>query len=227
LGDQELTLDKYIDHRYLEPILPKHITDKEAHLFRYLDSTRITSEADANAAAILSSLAGPLSDYLTILSARDLNVNNLTHGDFIFLGSKTSNPWVELAESRLNFQVFEDGPSGERYIINHHAQAGEQRTYQSTSLGTLTSGDDYAVIALVPAKTGNGNWLLFEGIRMEGTNAAVSLIKTAAGRSKLESKLTLMTGGKLPRDFEALLRAQSVAGATMEVDIVAARSIQP
>lgn len=227
LGDQELTLDGYIDHRYLEPILPKHMTDREERLFHYLDSTRITSEADANAAAILSSLAGPLSDYLTIRSARDLNVNDLSHGDFIFLGSKTSNPWVELAESHLNFQVFEDGPLGGRYIVNRHPQAGEQRTYQSSSLGTLASGDDYAVIALVPAKTGNGSWLLFEGIRMEGTNAAASLIKTAAGRSKMESKLKSMTGGKLPRYFEALLRAQSVAGATMEVDIVATRSIQP
>jgi hypothetical protein len=227
LGNHELTLDSYIDHSYLQQLLPKHMTEEEASLFHYLDSTRITSEADANGAAILSSVAGQLSENLKVRSARDINANDLTQGDFIFLGAKSSNPWVQLAESRMNFQLFEDGPHGARYIINRHPQAGEQRIYQSTTLGSLTSGEDYGVIALLPAKTGNGNWLLMEGERMQGTNAALRLIKTPEGRSKLETKLASINNGQPPKYFEALIHAQSVAGATMTVDIVAVRSFQP
>jgi hypothetical protein len=227
LGDKELSLDSYIDQSYLPPILPKHMTDEEARLFRYLGSTRITSEADASAAAILSSVAGKLSENIVVRSARDLNSNDLLRGDFIFVGSRTSNPWVELVESRMNFHLFEEHPAGERYILNRSPKAGEQSTYRSSSLGTLASGEDYAVIALVPARSGGGSWLLFEGVRMEGSSAAISLMKTAAGRSKLESSLSNLGGGHPPKYFEALIRAQSVAGATMSVDVVATRSIQP
>lgn len=116
LGDQEVSLDSYIDHSYLQPILPKHMSENESIVLRYFDSSRITSDADAKAAAVISSLAGPYSENLNIRSARDINSNDLTHGDFIFIGSKTSNPWVQLLDSRMNFQIVENGPHGSRYV---------------------------------------------------------------------------------------------------------------
>lgn len=226
LGDQEISLDSYIDHNYLDPILPRHMSENESIVLHYFDSSRLTSLADAKAAAVLSSLAGPYSENLAIRSARDINANDLTHGDFIFLGSKTSNPWVELLDSRMNFQVVENGPHGSRYVLNRDPRPGEQRIYQSSSMGTLESGDDYAVIALLPAKTGGGSSLLMEGVRMEGTEAAIALLRSPAGREKLENKLASLNHGKTPQYFEALLHAQSVAGATISVDVIAARVVQ-
>jgi len=226
LGNDEVSLDNYIDHSYLQPLLPKHMSPGEASLLHYFDSTRITSEADAHAAAVLSSLAAPNSDNLIIRSSRDINANDLTHGDFIFVGSKTSNPWVELLDERMNFQLVENGPHGSRYLVNRHPAPGEQSVYATGSMGTLASGDDYAVIALLPAKTGSGSMLLLEGVRMEGTNAAIALLQSEAGRSKLQSRLAALNGGRTPQYFEALLHAQSVAGATISVDVIAARAFQ-
>ncbi|HEY4355793.1 MAG TPA: hypothetical protein VGN16_08610 [Acidobacteriaceae bacterium] len=226
LGDQEVPLDSYIDHSYLQPILPKHMTENESIVLHYFDSTRLTSDADAHAAAALSSLAGPDADSLLIRSARDVNANDLTHGDFIFLGSKTSNPWVELLDARMNFQIIENGPHGSRYVLNRDPQAGEQRMYQSDSMGTLSSGEDYAVIALLPPKAGGGSSLVLEGVRMEGTKATIALLQSPAGRTKLQNKLASLNGGRTPQYFEAVLHAQSVAGATMSVDVIAARVLQ-
>lgn len=226
LGDQEVPLDSYIDHSYLQPILPKHMTENESIVLHYFDSSRITSDADAHAAAVLASLAGPYSDNLLVRSARDVNANDLTHGDFIFIGSKTSNPWVELLDSRMNFQIIENGPHGSRYILNRSPQNGERRKYESDSMGTLASGDDYAVIAMLPAKTGSGSSLILEGVRMEGTKAAIALLQSPAGRAKLQSKLAALNGGKSPQYFEAVLHAQSVAGATISVDVAATRVLQ-
>jgi hypothetical protein len=226
LGDKEVPLDRYIDHSYLQPILPKHMSENESSVLHYFDSTRITSQADAEAAGVISSLAGSYSENLTIRSARDINANDLTHGNFIFIGSKTSNPWVELLDSRMNFQIVENGPHGTRYMLNRDPRPGEKKIYESESMGTLESGDDYAVIALLPAKVGGGSSLLLEGVRMEGTEAAIALLRSQAGRSKLQDKLASLNNGKTPQYFEALLHAQSVAGANISVDIIAVRVLQ-
>jgi hypothetical protein len=123
----------------------------------------------------------------------------------------------------MNFQIVENGPHGSRYLVNRHPQAGEEAVYKSASMGTLASGNDYGVIALLPAKTGSGSMLLLEGVRMEGTKAVISLLQTAFGRAKLQQKLAANNGGRPPQYFEAVLSAQSVAGATISVDVVAAR----
>lgn len=226
LGDQEIPLDSYIARNYLPPLLPKHMSEEEASVFHYFDSSRITSEADAQAAAVLSYLAAPYAENLQIRSAKDVNAEDLTHGDFIFIGSKTSNPWVELLDARMNFQIVENGPHGSRYIANRHPQAGEQSVYSSASMGTLASGDDFAIIALLPARTGKGSMLLLEGVRMEGTKAAIALLQNSAVRAKLQQTLASNNGGHLPQYFEALLHAQSVAGATISVDIIATRAFR-
>jgi hypothetical protein len=226
LGDKEVSLDSYIDHSYLEPLLPKHMSPNEAGVFHYFDTTRFTSNADAQAAAVLSRLAGPYADNLLLRSARDINANDLTHGNFIFVGSKASNPWVELLDSRLNFQMVENGPNGSRYVLNREPRAGEQKIYQGQAMDELVSGDDYGVIALLPPKAGGGSTLVLEGVRMEGTKAAIELLQGPAGRAKLQSKLTALNAGRTPQYFEAVLHAQSVAGATMSVDVIAARLLQ-
>jgi len=226
LGDQEVSLDSYIDRSYLQPILPKHMSENESIVLHYFDSSRITSDADVEAAAVISSLAGSSSEGLSIRSARDINANDLSHGNFIFVGSKTSNPWVELLDSRMNFQIVENGPHGSRYVLNRNPQPGEKKIYQSESMGTLASGDDYAVVALLPAKAGTGKSLLLEGVRMEGTKAAIALLRSQIGRAKLQNKLASLNGGRAPQYFEALLHAQSVAGATISVDVIAGRVVQ-
>lgn len=225
-GDNEVSLDSYIAHNYLEPLLPKHMSENEAGVIRYFDSSRFTSNADAQAAAALSALAGPYADNLLLRSARDVNANDLTHGDFIFIGSKASNPWVELFEPRMNFQMVETGPNGSRYIVNRNPRAGEQKIYQGEPIGTLASGNDYGVIAFLPPKAGGGSTLIVEGVRMEGTKAAIAILQSQAGREKLQSKLAALNAGRPPQYFEALLHAQSVAGATMSVDVIAARLLQ-
>jgi hypothetical protein len=226
LGDREVPLDSYIDHSYFQAILPKHMSENEAGTLHYLDSSRITSVADARAAAAFASLAGPYSENLQVLSARDVNANDLTHGDFIFVGSKTSNPWVEVLDSRMNFQIVENGPHGSRYILNRDPRKNEQQIYEGGSLATLASTDDYAVIAVLPAKSGGGNSLVVEGARMEGTQAAIALLRSPVGRAKLQNQLAALDSGRTPQYFEALLHAQSVAGATMSVDVIAARVFQ-
>jgi hypothetical protein len=222
LGDKSVPLDQYIDRSFVRQLLPQHMSAGEARVFDYLSVSRITSIADAHAAAALSQLTGPYAQNLFFRSARDLSPPDLTHGNLIFIGAISSNPWVQLYEDSLNFHVVESTSAEPYGIVNREPLAGEQSRY-STSAMTGTSGEDYATIALLPNRNGSGKVLIIQGLRMEGTEAAIYLLRNEELRNKLQSKLIAANRGTLPAYFEVLLHAQSVAGAPVTVDCVSIR----
>lgn len=226
LGDQSVPLDEYLNRSFIQRVLPQHMSPGEVRLFDYLSAAHITSIADVHAAAAITQLAGPYERNLSFLSARDLRPPDLTHGNLIFVGASSSNPWVQLYDDALNFQVVDHLSSREYGIVNRVPQAGEQNRYGITA-PTGTSGEDYATVALLPNREGNGKVLIIQGLRMEGTEAAIHLLLDKDLRSRLRSKLMAMNQGKQPEYFEALLHAQSVAGAPIAVDCVAARIKYP
>lgn len=224
LGDREITLDEYADHHYADTLLPKDATEGERRLFHYLQSSQITSMADAHAVSMVTALAGALRENLVIRSAKELNGRMLSNGNFIFVGANTSNPWVDLYQSRLNFHLVEAGLRGSRYIQNRSPWPGEQPAYSITE-STGYSGDDYATISLVPG-TGeqSGDALLLQGLRLEGTEAAIRFLSSPGNRIAMAEKLTAANGGTLPRYFEVLLHAHSVGGSAASIDCIAVRN---
>lgn len=222
LGDKPVTLDEYLDRSFIKQVLPPQMTPGEARLFGYLSASHITSIADAHAAAALTQLAGTDAGRLSFRSARDLRPQELTHGNLIFVGASSSNPWVQLYEEELNFHVVDHPDAGGYRISNRAPQAGERDNYKIAAI-TGTSGEDYATIALLPNREGNGRVLIIQGLRMEGTEAAIHLLLDKEMRKRLQTKLEAINGGQQPEYFEALLHAQSVAGAPIDVECVAAR----
>jgi hypothetical protein len=225
LGDREVTLDEYADHHYADTLLPKDATEGEVRLFRYLQASQITSMADAHAVSLVTAVAGSLQGNITIRSAKEISGRTLSNGNFIFVGAITSNPWVELYQDRLNFHLVETGLRGSRYIQNRSPLPGEQPVYSITG-STGYSGDDYATISLVPGARGqSGDILLIQGLRLEGTEAAVRFLSDQVNRAYMAEKLTTANGGSLPHYFEALIHAHSVGGSAVSIDCVATRTL--
>lgn len=222
LGDREIPLDEYADRHYSDRLIPKDASEGELRLFHYLQSSQITSMADARAAFEVSALAGSQRDRIAIRSAKELNGNILSNGNFIFVGAQTSNPWVKLYEDRLNFRLIDNGMHGNRYIENRSPRPGEQPAYFITE-STGHSGDDYATISLVPGRGQQGDALLLQGIRLEGTDAAIRFLSSSENRNQIMKKLKSANGGTLPHYFEILLHAHSVAGSPATIDCVAVR----
>ena len=223
LGDQRIPLDRYIDHSFVKNLLPEHMSHGESSLLHYLEVSQLTSIADAEAAATLSALAVPYSQNLVIRSAKGISASDLSRGNLIFVGAQSSNPWVQLFDDRLNFPAVEEFPAGARYILNRNPRPGEQPRY-FVSGSTGDSGQDYATISLFPAQNGGGNILLIQGLRMEGTEAAVALLRSDDLRSKLQQRLQKANDGRTPRYFEVLLQARSVAGSPMSIEFMAVRT---
>ncbi|GAA3766754.1 hypothetical protein [Terriglobus aquaticus] len=223
LWNGDFTLEDYIHRDRMHQLVAK-ADSRDAPLLRYLESAQITSMADAHAAAVLAGLAGPSWRNLAFRSAKDLTSSMLSRDDVIFIGSRTSNPWVELYDSRLNFPLVQV-PGSTRYVANRAPLPGEQKAYTVMEV-TGESGEDYATISLLPNTAAPGSVMIVQGIRLEGTDAAIRFLGDADRRAELEQRLKAVNGGILPKAFEALLHAHSVAGSAVSIDCIAVRAIK-
>jgi hypothetical protein len=99
---------------------------------------------------------------------------------------------------------------------------GEQATYEGLRY-TGSGGEDYAKISLLPNSNGQGNVMILQGLREEGTEALSVLLADEKDRAELSRALNIHPNQKSPTYFEALIRARTVAGAPVSISIVATR----
>lgn len=224
LDSSEITLEQYAQPGFRESLIPQHVDPKMERLLNYVSRSELTSFADVAAATSLVKLAGPSGDQLVISAAQDLDRRGLAKSNYVFVGSPVSNPWTALFTDKLNFQIVEEGVGGRMYFRNTRPLPGEQAVYEGLTR-TGSAGEDYATISLVPSRIGQGNVLVLEGLRQEGTEALGALLANAGDRGRLEQAVRKVAGNS--PYFESLIRARAVAGAPVSIDIVATRAIQP
>ncbi len=229
VDEQPVTLERYLSPAYRsgEDLSNAHPTGREARMMKYLSGSLLTSYADLVVVNTMMRLSGSSRDWLVIRSARELRPRDLESGNFVFVGSPSSNPWVSYFQDKLNFQERE-GVVGEslKYFQNVHPKAGEQQMYQGLAF-TGSSGEDYATISLLPLADGRGSVLILQGLQQEGTEAAGLFLADAGNRKRLEQALGITGTPGQTIYFEALIRTNAVAGAPNATSIITARVLQP
>jgi hypothetical protein len=150
--------------------------------------------------------------------ARNYTADDLKRNNVIMIGSRRSNPWVEVFIDELNFDLEYDRNLDQAFVKNLHPRAGEQAVYVPPANPYATLG--YSVIAFVPNPSHTANALLIEGTNSEATNAAGDFITSEQSMQNLLSKLPDKT---FPY-FELLLRTSRVAGTPLQEEIVAYRT---
>jgi hypothetical protein len=229
VDEQPVTLEQYLSPAYRSggAFSNAHPTGREARMMKYLSGSLLTSYADLVVVDTLMRLSGNSRDWLVIRSARELRPRDLETGNFVFVGSPSSNPWVSYFQDKLNFQERE-GVVGEslKFFQNLHPKAGEQETYHGLTF-TGSSGEDYATISLLPMVNGHGSVLILQGLQQEGTEAAGLFLADGGNRQRLQQALGISGTPGQPIYFEALIRTQAVAGAPNATSIVATRVLHP
>jgi hypothetical protein len=229
VDEQPVTLEQYLSPAYRSGVefSNGHPTGRETRMMKYLSGSLLTSYADLVVVDTFMRLSGSSRDWLVIRSARELRPRDLEAGNFVFVGSPSSNPWVAYFQDKLNFQERE-GVVGEslKFFQNLHPKAGEQETYNGLTF-TGSSGEDYATISLLPLANGRGSVLILQGLQQEGTEAAGLFLADAGNRQKLQEALGTSGAPNQPVYFEALIRTQAVAGAPNATSIIATRVIHP
>jgi hypothetical protein len=228
LSGKPASLEEYVKRDFQRGTDAPSGSEAQDYLARYSADALLTSWADVSVATALIKLLPRRPELVSVRSARDLRFRDLKEGNYVFLGSPASNPWVLLFEDRLNFQEIRgDETRGVvKFFRNKKPRAGEQAAYVGLPR-TGVDGDDYAAIALLPADTKRGTVLIIQGLQQEGTEAAGLFLSDEGGRSKLRKALGLEGEPVHPVYFEVLLRIKAVAGSPGATSIVASREVQP
>jgi hypothetical protein len=187
---------------------------------------RFTSPADLMLSVRMSEMARAYGDLVSVKFARNVDIQEVRSGNVVLLGSRRSNPWVELFEPRMNF-VLELDPGRGPAFRNRSPEPGEPKLVALDSRLSVQGPEtkqiqSYAVAALLPSPAGRGNVLIIEGLSMEGTEAAGELVTNP----KRFSTLLLRIGAKDPapiKPFEVLLKLNAVAGGYADPEIIACR----
>lgn len=226
MARQPGSLEQYLAPEFPHNLLSRLKPDPHLPIFAYITRSSLTSFADVSVVSVILKLAGALSTRVDVRSARDFRMRDLEEGNFVFIGSPGSNPWVTLFEPKLNFCETE-ATVGEarKAFLNKRPLAGEQPRYQGLAW-TGNAGEDFAGIALLPNEARGGSILVLQGLQQEGTEAAGLFLASEEGRHKLQEALRLPAQALDHAWFEALIRTKAVAGATNTTEIVASRAIR-
>jgi hypothetical protein len=86
--------------------------------------------------------------------------------------------------------------------MNRNPLAGERR-HDAATVCTAAPCDDYTSISLLPNQENNGNVLILQGLKQEGTEAAGDFLADPNGRRKLYQVLGFPAPHEKPVRFEA------------------------
>lgn len=216
---QELNLGAYLSRKYLE--------DKSGSPdMREIAARRYTSPADLSVSLRLAEIAKALGCQMKVQFARSVDIHDVKGGSLVLLGSRRSNPWIELFEPSMNFVLAYQAGGGGPCFLNRSPKAGEPKYFSMPSTLEVHGAEDkavdsYALAAMVPNPSGHGMAVIVEGLSMEGTEAAGELITNMDRFGTLLRQIGVKNGPVQP--FELLLKLTAVAGGYGQSELCAYR----
>lgn len=150
--------------------------------------------------------------------AREFTADSVKRDNVILIGSRKSNPWVDLFTDQMNFLVRYDAALDQSFVQNLHPRAGEQAQYAQPVSPYSSLG--YGVIAYLPNPSHTASALIIEGTNGEATSAAGEFVTSEEAMSNFLRKLP---ASKIPY-FEILLKTTRMSGTPFHADIVAYRT---
>jgi hypothetical protein len=180
---------------------------------------RYTSFVDLNLFHGLERLPAA-SSALDLKYARDLHMDDLKHGNFVFSGARGANPWLELYESGMNFVGSSNGVNHSYTFINRHPLAGEQPEYSVAENGP--NRRVLGVLAFLSNLDSDGNVLIVEGDSMAGTEAISDFVLNDSALLPFLKNVSRPDGSA--SHFEVLLESHSVDGSAGPFHILAYRT---
>lgn len=226
LLDFRIALSDYANRQYL-PKLKRPLSpdmQRVARGFTGIDYTSATAAIDAVTVLRVSQIAGVYSSRIKVRPARSLQLRDFeSDGNFILLGSPSSNPWGALFADHLDFAFDYDTDLKTEFLRNSHPQAGELARYVPTALGGAT-GRTFGVIGFIRNPNHSGHILIVAGTTAEATEACMKLVCDRDAFAALLQRHGIAES-RPPRHFEILLSVEEMAGAPAKSDIVAVHSL--
>ncbi|HVX67894.1 MAG TPA: hypothetical protein VHA11_14880 [Bryobacteraceae bacterium] len=214
---QSLNLGDYLGRKFLDSGDPS---------LREVAARRCVAPADLTIALNLAAVSNAFGGRVRSHFARNLGMQELRSGNAVLLGSRRSNPWVQLFEARLNFVLANPSEGGPRFE-NRRPLTGEPASFAipcrlDVEGAERTEMESYAVITLTPNLSNTGHVILLQGLNMEATEAAGEFVTNPEELADLLSRIGHVSGSPV-RPFEALLKLTSIPGGYANTQVIAWR----
>jgi len=212
-----IPLSAYLSHDYVSGIQSPELSQDRRDDLQLISQRSFGSLGDFRAAQQVVAL-DPLGKNLHIYYARDYRPALAKQDSLILIGSRKSNPWVDLFVAKLNFTVDYDTNRYVSYIKNHAPAKGEQDVY--TTLSGPESNGGYSVVAYLPNPDQGGKAVILAGTTSEATESAAEFLTSETAMANFQALLHVK---QLPY-FEVLLKTSHLNGTPMDAQIVAYRT---
>ena len=222
ITERPVNLHEYVGSNYLLHITSPSASPSETETLKDLGTRRFTSFIDAGIVTRFYHQPGINPDWIKIRYARDLRPTDLKDGSVVLLGTRESNPWVEIFEAHMNF-VFRNKLRKRGFSIVNRSPRGDEFSQYDFDPSD-PSHQVYAVAALRPSLGASGYVLILEGTSAAGTEGAADFMFNDTNLLPFLTKIR-NPNGSLPY-FEVLLESKSVSGAASQLKIVAYRTSQ-
>jgi hypothetical protein len=221
ITNHNLNLGDYLSRRWY---LQSEVSDEN---MREVAVRRFTSPADLSFSVHIAEIARAYGRHVRVKFARNVDIQEVRSGNLVLLGSRRSNPWVELFEPRMNFVLEFDPNLHGPAFRNRSPKPGEPKIVSLDSRLSVQGPEakliqSYAVAALLQSPTGRGNVVIVEGLSMEGTEAAGELL-TDPERFGMLLRRIGWKGAEPIRPFEVLLKLTAIAGGYAGPELIAFR----
>ncbi len=209
-----ISLNDYLDYKYKDFADLPGLTPQTRDALNLVLDRNTGSVGDFEAAERVMELDAH-SPAINLASARSYTPESIKKNNVILIGSRESNPWVDLYKDRMNFQVEYDPAKHSSYVVNRAPLTGEARIYQVGA----DKNRDYSVVAFFPNLNSNRSALIIAGTDSQGTRAAGEFITSSEGLAAVRAQLP---ADRYPY-FEVLLSSSRLEGTTLQTSIQAFR----
>ena len=206
------SLDAYANGSYITDLLSKEKDPEVRGILGAVSAWRSSNENHLILARRILAL-DPLGKSIHLYYARDYTADLLKQDNAILLGSRVTNPWDSMFDSRLNFMIKRDS-EGFSEIVNRAPAAGEQPLY------TRADPSGYCVVAYLPNPSENAKVLLIEGTSVQATEACGEFLLSEEQMSNFQKMLHVT---RFPY-FEVLLKTAQVKDTSFTGTIQAFRT---
>ena len=211
----QIPLGDYLNYAYKG--LPPSISSDTRSALEAILSRNNGSISDFRAARRILML-DPLSTSTRLRFARDYTPDFLKHNNVILIGSRKSNPWVDLFQDRLEFVIGYDTALYQVGVRNLHPRSGEPQFYPEPQDPATNVG--YGIIAFLPNVGQEGNALLIGGTDSQATEAAGEFVTNEESMASLKRQMDI---DNLPY-FQVLLKTSRLSGTPFTAQILAVRT---
>ena len=213
ITEKSFPLKDYLGNDYLGELRGDAISaDRLADVTR-IASRRNGSIGDFGVAQRIMSLDAN-SPKLSLAFAREYTSEAIKKNNTILIGSRKSNPWVDLFADQMNFRIDYDPQTRQSTVKNLKPGKGEQAEYAASLDPAPSSG--YCIIAYLPNPSRTTNSLIIEGTTSQATDAAGEFITS---NEALTDFLKKFPDGRFSY-FEILLKTTQLNGTPFKAEII-------